>query len=93
MSTAARALLLGSFAGGVVAVVVASGIALAASAARSPLRVALGPVAVVEVDVSGSTSAVLLGPGLLLVALALGVANALAALALARRRGARAPIA
>lgn len=93
MTVAVRALLLGWFAGGVVAVVAAAGVALVGSAAREPLRIALGPLSLLEVEVRSGATGVLLGPGLLVVALVFGILNAVAALALGRRRGRRDPIA
>ena len=92
-SIAIRALLLGTAATGAVCFVAAAGLALAVAATDAGLRVGVGALVLVEVAQSPGESAVSVGPGLAVVALCGGLANAAAALVLTRRRGGGGPIA
>ncbi len=82
-----RALALGAVATGILAYSVATVLAITVASTGSAIDVEIGPLAVLVVEQLGATggSATTLGPGLLLVALAGGVVNAVAALVLARR--------
>lgn len=81
-----KAFLLGAAAVGSTAYVVAAAAALAASTAGASLQAALGPLLLVSVEQRTGETVTTLGPGLVALALAGGVANLVAALVLRHRR-------
>lgn len=81
-----KAFLLGTAAFGVLGYAAAAAVALAAQAGERALDVRLGPLALVVVERAGGRIATTFGAGILAVAVAGGIANALFALVLARRR-------
>jgi hypothetical protein len=83
-----KAFLLGMLAIGVVAYTAAAALAVAAQAGGHPLDIAFGPIRVVTVEDQAGVTTTTFGPGLLLIALAGGVAN-LALAAFIRRRAER----
>jgi hypothetical protein len=86
-----RALALGAVATGVVAYSVVTVLAISVASSGSAIDLGIGPVVVLEVEQLRAEGGAVttLGPGLLLVALAGGVANAAAALAIGWRTGRR----
>jgi hypothetical protein len=84
-SLAARALVLGAAAAGVLAYAAAAAAAAIAQAGDDGLRVHIGPLVFVAVERVGRSTATTFGPALLAVAMLGGLANAAAAVALARR--------
>jgi hypothetical protein len=85
-----RSFLLGVAAIGLPAYVAAAAIALSAQVGARDLDLAVGPVVLVVVAREGNETSTALGPGLAIVALAGGLANAVAASLLARRARSRA---
>ena len=85
---ALRAFLLGTLAIGVVAYAAAAALAVAAQAGDRSLDLALGPVVAVSVVEHAQTTTTTFGPGLVLLALAGGLANLVLA-SLIRRRAER----
>lgn len=83
---ALRPFVLGGAATVVVAYVFAAAAGLVAAAAGVELRLALGPIVLVAVEVEGSTTATTIGAGLAAVTLVGAVANVIAAAMLRRRR-------
>ena len=83
-----RAFLLGTLAIGLVAYAAAAAIAVAAQAGDRALDLALGPIVVVSVVERADATTTTFGPGLLLLAVAGGLAN-LTLAALIRRRAER----
>ncbi len=82
-----RAAILGTVAAGVLAYTVATAAVIVVASSGSVLDLGLGPVAVLSVDQlpdDGGTVTTL-GPGLIVVALVGGLANAVAAFVIARR--------
>ena len=84
---ALKAFVLGAFATGILAYAIAAALAIAAQAGDRALDIALGPVVVVSVAVDGPTAGTTFGAGLLLIALAGGLLNLVAARLIARRSG------
>jgi hypothetical protein len=82
---AVSAFALGATAGSVLAYVVAATIALAVTAAGAELMAGWGPVLFVAVERAEDGTATTFGAGLLLVAVAVGIANSVASTLLARR--------
>jgi hypothetical protein len=82
---ALKSFLLGTMATGMVAYVVVAVVALAAQADDRSLAVAVGPVVILSVAVEGATKATTFGAGILLIAVAGGLLNLLAAQLLRRR--------
>jgi predicted outer membrane protein len=82
---ALKALLLGGCAVGALAYVVIALLALAAQAGGRTLDVALGPLLLVAVGEEQGATVTTFGPGIVLVALAGGLANVAAARVLRRR--------
>ena len=82
---ALRAFLLGALAIGLLAYVAAAALAAAAQAGNRAFTLGLGPVELVSVVEHGSTTATTFGVGLLLLALAGGLANVALATLIARR--------
>lgn len=80
-----RAFLLGAAAAGALAYAAATTLALAVAASGGAVSISAGPIAVVAVEQTTDGNATTLGPGLVLVALAGGVVNAVAAAVLVRR--------
>lgn len=74
-----RPFLLGALAVGIPGYACVAALAVAAQAAGRTLDIALGPLALVAVTRDGSSTVTTFGPGLLVVALAGGLANAAAA--------------
>ena len=85
---ALRAFVLGTLAIGVLAYALAAALAVAALAGRRTLDLAFGPLAIVSVTTERSATVTTFGPGLIVLALAGGVVNLVAAWLLARRRSA-----
>ena len=84
---ALRAFLLGAFAVGVLAYAVSAALAVTAQAGGRTLDLALGPVTVVAVSREGAQTVTTFGVGLVLLALAGGLANLAAAHVIRRRSG------
>jgi hypothetical protein len=84
---ALKAFVLGAVATGILAYAIAAALAIAAQAGDRALDIALGPVVVVSVVVDGPSAVTTFGPGLLLIALAGGLLNLVAARLIARRSG------
>lgn len=82
---ALRALVLGVLAGAVLAYVAAVTAGLALSAAGAELALAAGPVVFFGVDRTAEGAATTFGPGLTVIPVVCGIANALAATLLAHR--------
>ena len=85
---ALKAFVLGSLAVGITGYAVAASLAVVAQAGGSTVDVALGPLILVSVTLEGATRVTTFGPGILVIALAGGLAN-LAAAELIRRRAER----
>ncbi|MFN8221675.1 MAG: hypothetical protein U0R50_00340 [Gaiellales bacterium] len=80
-----KALLMGTVASAIVGYVFAAAVALAVAAQGGELHLAFGPLVLLGVEHQEDGTAVALGPGLLVVAVAGGVVNGAAGLALRRR--------
>ncbi|RDI74576.1 hypothetical protein Gocc_1465 [Gaiella occulta] len=81
-----KAFLLGALAAGLLAYTAAAALAAVSQASGADvLRLALGPLVLVAVDTRAGTTTTTFGSGLLVLAVAGGLANALAATVLARR--------
>ena len=87
---ALKAFLLGSLAFAVVGYAAAAALAVAAQAGGATVDVAVGPLVVVSVALEGAARVTTFGLGLLVVALAGGIANVAAAQLIRRRAGRRA---
>jgi hypothetical protein len=87
---ALKAFALGSLALAVVGYAAAAALAVAAQAGGSTLDVGIGPLLVVSVTIEAATRVTTFGPGILVIALAGGVANVAAAQLIRRRAGRRA---
>lgn len=83
---ALRPFVLGGAATAAVAYVFVAAAGLVAATAGVELRLALGPVVLVAVEVDGSTTATTIGAGLAAVAMVGAVTNVIAAAILRRRR-------
>ncbi len=87
---ALKAFFLGALALGVLAYALAAALALTATEQDwGTLRVGVGPIALVAVERVDGATVTTFGIGIAIVGLIGGLANAAAALAIARRRGAR----
>ncbi len=84
MSIVLRAFLIGAAVTGAVAYVVGAALVVAAAAAESTFRLAVGPVVLAAVEREGAEVVTTLGPGLGAVALVGGLLNAAAGLVLLR---------
>jgi hypothetical protein len=80
-----RAFVLGFVGVGLLAYVAAAALALSAEVGGRSLDLGLGPLSLVVVERSGSSTSLTFGAGLVVIALVGGVANAVAAAVLARR--------
>ena len=88
---ALKAFFLGALALGLLAYALAAALALTATEQRwGTLRIGLGPIALVSVERVDGATVTTFGVGIAVVGLIGGLVNAMAALAIARRRGARA---
>ena len=87
---ALKAFLLGSLAFAVVGYAAAAALAVAAQAGGATVDVAVGPLVVVSVSLEGAARVTTFGPGILVIALAGGIANVAAAQLIRRRAGRRA---
>ncbi len=88
---ALKAFVLGSMALAVLAYTLAAALAVIATEQEwGTLRVAVGPIALVVVERVDGATVTTFGIGIVVVGLIGGIANALAAFAIMRRRGARA---
>jgi len=87
---ALKAFLLGSLALAVVGYAAAAALAVAAQVGGTTVDIALGPLVVVSVAVEGAARVTTFGPGILVIALAGGMANVAAAQLIRRRAGRRA---
>lgn len=83
---AVRTFLLGAVAFGAVTYVFVAALALVVGAGGSTMHVGLGPIVLVEVEHDAGSTTVVVGWGLLAVAVVGGTVNLLAAHALRRRR-------
>ena len=83
---ALKAFVLGTLALAVVGYAAAAALAVAAQASGATLDVGIGPLGLVSVTLAGTTRVTTFGPGILVVALAGGAANVVAAQLI--RRGA-----
>ncbi len=86
---ALKAFVLGALAVGVVAYALVAALAVTAQAGGRTLDLSLGPLTLVAVTRSGTTTATTFGVGLLLLALAGGLVNLVAAAAIRNRSGGR----
>jgi len=80
-----RAFAFGSVAGAVVAYAAAATVGLAVAAADAELHVAIGPATLLAVESSAGGTAATFGPGLLVLAMAVGLVNTAVAAVLSRR--------
>jgi hypothetical protein len=87
---ALKAFLLGSLAFANVGYAAAAALAVAAQAGGTTVDLAVGPVVIVSVAFEGADRVTTFGPGILVVALAGGVANVAAARLIRRHAGRRA---
>ena len=86
---ALKAFVLGSLALAVVGYAAAAALAVAAQAGGATVDVAIGPLVVLSVALEGPARVTTFGPGILVIALAGGIANVGAAQLIRRRAGRR----
>ena len=86
MTTTIRALLVGTVAGGAVAFVLADALAVSAAATGLGARLSIGSLLIVSVDHAEQATTTAFGVGLAVVAVVVGIANAVAAVVIERRR-------
>ena len=86
---ALKAFVLGSLALAVVGYAAAAALAVAAQAGGATVDVAIGPLVVLSVALEGPARVTTFGPGILVIALAGGIANVAAAQLIRRRAGRR----
>ena len=84
---ALKAFLLGAVAVGVVAYALVAALAVTAQAGGRALEIALGPLAILSVTHGGRSTVTTFGPGLVVLALAGGLANLAAAQLMRYRSG------